>query len=50
MLIEDLVREINMAEGMFFRNRDLYLVFKRFELEEGERLCEEQLYAVLGEK
>jgi hypothetical protein len=27
--IEDLVRVINMEEGTFYRNRDLYLVFQR---------------------
>ena len=27
--VEDIVRIINMEEGTFFRNRDLYLVFQR---------------------
>jgi hypothetical protein len=27
--IEDLVRIINMEEGTFFRNRDLYLIYQR---------------------
>jgi len=27
--VEDLVRVINMEEGTFYRNRDLYLVFQR---------------------
>lgn len=28
-ILEDLVRFLNMETGTFFRNRDLYLVFRR---------------------
>lgn len=50
MQVEDLVREINMNEGVFFRNRDLYLIIQRFELGEGEMLTEERVYGILSQK
>jgi hypothetical protein len=34
--IEDLVRIINMEQGTFFRNRDLYLIFQRLNRKGGK--------------
>jgi hypothetical protein len=47
--VEDIVREINMSEGVFYRNRDLFLIFSRMCSGCGE-LKEDRLYSVLGKK
>ena len=47
--IQDIVREINMNEGVFYRNRDLFLIFGRMCCGGGE-LKEDRLYSVLSKK
>jgi len=34
IVLEDLVRFLNMETGTFLRNRDIYLIYRRISIEE----------------
>lgn len=48
--LEDLVREINLSQEVFYRNRNLYLIFQRLTHHGTGRLREDKFYSILAKK
>lgn len=48
--VEDLVREINLSEAVFYRSRNLYPVLQRLAHHGSGRLTEDRFYSVLAKK
>jgi hypothetical protein len=44
------VREINVSEDVFYRNRNLYMVLQRLTHHGSARLTEDRLYSAFSKK